>query len=223
LRRLWSKRERLPKPLVRLSSGKSILQHQLEALSQYISLDQVVLVVGYKKELILEQFPNLLYVYNPNYAVENTSKSLLRALKKWDEDLLWLNGDVLFHPSVLEGLFKASKTCMLVNAAPVHEEEVKYRLDQRPEFAGRIVEVSKSVFPADGEALGINYCRREHLEPLIRHLMACEDQDYFERGIQQCINEGIPVGSECVDQSLCIELDFPEDLERANSLLIKWK
>src|SRR3712207_8839046 len=36
-------------------------------------------------------------VYNPHYATTNTAKSLLRALRKFDDDVMWINGDLYFE------------------------------------------------------------------------------------------------------------------------------
>ncbi|MBA3815849.1 MAG: phosphocholine cytidylyltransferase family protein [Parachlamydiaceae bacterium] len=208
----------LPKPLTSLATGKSILENQLEILQRFISLDHVLVVVGYHKEEIIERFPHLLYVYNPNFANENTAKSLLRALNKLDEDVLWLNGDVVMHPSVIASILKEPKTSMVVNIGQVGEEEVKYSLDDD----GRIIEVSKGVLQAKGEALGINFWERKDLAAFRKNLERCSNKDYFERGIELCIEEGMAVWSVPVDQGLCAEIDFPEDLEKANQMLLKW-
>jgi len=209
----------LPKPLTSLVSGKSILQHQLEVLSLYVPSDDIIIVVGYHKEQIMEHFPDFLYVYNPNYASENTSKSLLRALNKCREDVLWVNGDVVFHPSVLEAILDDPKTSMVVNVGKVGEEEVKYHQD----VEGKILEVSKHVDRPEGEALGINYCSLADLAMFRSNLERCSPHDYFERGLELCIEQGMSVWSVPVDANLCLEVDFPEDLERANSMLRKWK
>ena len=177
------------------------------------------MVVGYRKELIMEKLPDLLYLYSPRYAEENTSKSLLRALRKIDEDLLWLNGDVVFHPSILEKLIALKQTCMVVNVGPVGEEEVKYRTDAQ----GAIVAVSKGVADAQGEALGINFFKRADLVALKEGLERCADLDYFEKGVEWALQQGIKVYSLPVDAGLCTEVDFPEDLDRANCMLKSWK
>src|ERR1700722_6567051 len=81
-----------PKPLTLLSHGDSILEYQVKILTQYISVDDIFVVVGYQKERILEKLPDLVYIYNPHYATTNTAKSLAHALRKvHSEDLLWLN------------------------------------------------------------------------------------------------------------------------------------
>ncbi|MBA2367800.1 MAG: phosphocholine cytidylyltransferase family protein [Candidatus Protochlamydia sp.] len=207
-----------PKALTRLTNEKSILQTQLEAISLYASLDQVILVIGYQKEKIMAAFPELLYVYNSLYDQENTAKSLLRAVKKIDDDVLWLNGDVIFDPKILKPLLERKQTAMIVNQATVGEEEIKYRTNQE----GLILEVSKQVEAAEGEALGINFCQKSDL-PLFRTcLEECRDKDYFEKGIEKGIQQGMKVWSSMIGAEDCAEIDFPEDLIRTNKLLRKW-
>jgi choline kinase len=208
----------LPKPLARLASGKTILGHQLESLSHYVSMDSILIVVGYHKEEIMEQFPGFLFVYNPNFAQENTAKSLLKALNKIEDDVLWINGDVVFHHSIIASILNISKTSMVVNVGPVGEEEVKYRQDQ----LGCITEVSKTVLHPRGEALGINYCSEDDLVQFRASLEHCAEHDYFERGLELCIQQGMSVWSIPVETHLCTEIDFPQDLERADILIQKW-
>ena len=94
-----------PKPLTPLANGKSIMQMQVEHLSAVFNADDIHVVVGFKKELIMERFPELTFIYNPYFDQTNTSKSLLRALKKdLSQDVLWLNGDVVFDGYLLEAL-----------------------------------------------------------------------------------------------------------------------
>ncbi len=208
----------LPKPLTPLSTGKSILGRQLDLLRKHVSLNDVMLVVGHHKEAIMDAFPELLFVYNPAYAHENTAKSLLRALVKCNEDVLWLNGDVVFHHSVLAAILALPQTGMIVNQGPVGEEEVKYRQDVN----GLIETVSKQVTDPQGEALGINYCSVGDLPRFRCALEVCENNDYFERGLDICIEQGMKVKAVCVERHLCTEVDFPADLERANMFLKEW-
>ncbi len=217
--RLDGSHDHIPKALTRLANHKSILQYQLDALACHLSLNQVIVVVGYHKEQIMAAFPDLMYVFNPLYAQENTAKSLLRAFKKIEEDVLWLNGDVVFHPSILKPLLDADRTAMIVNRTGVGEEEVKYRTDGEE----RILEVSKQVKLGEGEALGINFFKREDLSLLKENLERCQPKDYFEKGIEQGIQQGQIVWTSLIDAKECAEIDFPEDLVRANQLLEQWQ
>ncbi|WP_068471332.1 NTP transferase domain-containing protein [Candidatus Protochlamydia phocaeensis] len=217
--RLDGKEDHRPKALTQLVNGKSILQFQLDALEEYLSLDQVYLVVGYQKEAIMSVFPDLIYIYNPLFEQENTAKSLLRALRKIDDDVLWLNGDVVFHPSILSKILRKDCTGMIVNQASVEEEEVKYRTNEE----GRILEVSKQVGQPQGEALGINYYKQADLPLLKQNLADCHPKDYFEKGIEKGIQSGQIVWSIPVASNECAEIDFPDDLVRANQLIKEWR
>ncbi len=208
----------LPKPLTPLLDGKSILQHQIENLEMYFSRQDILIVVGYHKELIMEAFNDLLFIYSPRYAKENTSKSLLRAVKKIREDLLWINGDVVFHPSILEKLLALKSSAMVVTTGTVGEEEVKYSTDS----AGKITAVSKTITGGEGEAVGINFLRASDLPLFEKHLEGCIDNDYFEKALESCIAEGLDLKACPVGPNLCTEIDFPSDLERANFYFKSW-
>lgn len=212
-------RSPVPKPLTVLADGRSIMQRQIENLSQFFGQHRFTVVVGFKKDLILEAFPQCSFVYNPFYGDTNTSKSLLKALElTGSESVLWLNGDVVFEPSVLEVLvphIEQRQSFVSVNTARVGEEEVKYSLDAD----GFIKDLSKQVVNSPGEAVGINFVASADKSVLIDRLRECADQDYFERGIELAIAQDrsryLPVD---ISEHLCIEVDSREDLAQANDM-----
>ena len=141
-----------PKPLTRLDDGRSILGRQLDHVSAVLGPQvRATVVVGFKLELVMEAFPDVSYVYNEAFDRTNTSKSLLKALRvSHDGGVLWMNGDVVFDPSVLERvrpLLQADRSFVCVNTAAVGEEEVKYTVDDR----GLVRELSKTVVDGLGE------------------------------------------------------------------------
>ena len=207
-----------PKPLTHLRDGRSILQQQFDNLALGFPGRGVHVVVGYKKELVMEALPDAVFHYNPDYDQTNTSKSLLRAVRHAGEGgVLWLNGDVVFEPELLaelQPLIREGRSAVCVNTESVGEEEVKYTVDGD----GYIAELSKTVQHALGEAVGINYVSGHDLPALRRQLEACADQDYFERGIEQAIAEdGLRVLPVDISRWSCLEIDFQADLDRANS------
>lgn len=205
-----------PKPLTELANGKSILQNQIDSLLKFINIDDIYVVVGFKKELIMEAFPDLLYIYNNYYDSTNTSKSLLRALKKVrNHDVIWMNGDVAFESSVINRVIKCPFNSMAVNTSKVGDEEVKYRIDEK----GRITNVSKLVDYPNGEAVGINKIIQSAVNALINKLEVCDDFDYFEKAIELAIQEGLEVFPINVSDLFCKEIDFVEDLESVNDIL----
>jgi choline kinase len=208
----------LPKPLTELSDGRTIMGQQFDNIRfAFGSAAQVTVVVGYKLEHIIEAFPQASFVYNEQYDQTNTSKSLLRALQaSGPGGVLWMNGDVVFAPEVLERaaiMIAREQSFVTVNTASVADEEVKYTTSAE----GYINELSKTVKNGLGEAVGINYVSRADKATLIRHLARVGAQDYFERGIETAISQDrMLVEPVDISDLYAVEVDFAEDLERAN-------
>ena len=208
-----------PKPLTPLNNGKSIMGLQIDNLAQHFSTDDISIVVGFKKDLIMERFPEVNYVYNPFFDRTNTSKSLLQALKKHKgKSVLWFNGDVVFDEkllSVLQVDIQQSNSFISVNTSSVAEEEVKYTLKN-----GYVKELSKEVKNGLGEAVGINFIASTDLDIFISQLEKCGDNDYFEKGLEMAIAEnGLKVKAVDISKYNCIEVDFKEDLQNANNIV----
>ena len=205
-----------PKPLTKLNNGESILGRQVAYLSEYLGVTNIIAIVGYKKDLIMESFPNLLYVYNNFYDTTNTSKSLLAGLHKIEnENVLWLNGDVVFEKELLPQIIKCSKSCMAVNTNSVGEEEIKYNVFDN----GNIKEVSKTTSPALGEAVGINKIMTSDLPLFKANLEKCDERDYFEKALELSIQDGMKIMPVDINKYLCMEIDFWDDLEQINKQL----
>jgi len=206
----------LPKALIPLKDGKTILDLQIENLSNFVSLKDILVVVGYKKELIQRAHPELIYVYNERYSVTNTSKSLLLGINGIEDDILWLNGDVVFDKEIIPKLLKAGQSCVLVDKKSCGEEEVKYSLDEE----GYIKEISKEVKNAEGEALGINFVAKKDLPIFKKHLHLVEDNDYFEKAIENMIiQDGVKILPIDKGDLFCEEIDFIKDLEKVKNYL----
>jgi choline kinase len=214
----------LPKPLTTLRDGRSIMQQQVDNLRSVLGADvPITAVVGFKATIVMEAVPGLLFAYNEEFDRTNTSKSLLRALTTSHRGgVLWLNGDVVFDPRLLQTVLpflERDESFVCVDTAVVGEEEVKYTVDAE----GFVRELSKTVVGGLGEAVGINYVSSTDKAVLIEQLRACGDADYFERGIETAISErGTRVHPVDISEFAAVEIDFEEDLRRAN-LIEDWQ
>jgi choline kinase len=208
-----------PKPLTRLATGQTIMEQQVDNIKSVFGDDvRIMIVVGFKNDSVMEHQPDAVFVYNEVYDQTNTSKSLLKALKASHEgSVIWMNGDVVFDKVILERLtpfIVSGRSAVAVNTSAVAEEEVKYTVDDR----GHVKELSKTVVDGLGEAVGINLIGGKDKAALIRQLEACEDQDYFERGIELAIaRDGVEVTPVDISDLFAVEVDFEGDLERANA------
>ncbi|WP_292834450.1 NTP transferase domain-containing protein [Microbacterium sp.] len=208
----------LPKPLTELGDGRTIMAQQHDNIrAAFGDGARITTVVGYRAEAVVEAFPDVDYVYNERYDQTNTSKSLLRALKATGKGgVLWMNGDVVFDPRILGRaieLIDRDQSFVTVNTASVSDEEVKYTVTAE----GFIRALSKTVRGGIGEAVGINYIARADKRAFIAQLGRVDDQDYFERGLELAIAEnGLLLEPLDISDLYAVEVDFAEDLERAN-------
>jgi choline kinase len=211
----------LPKSLTELSDGRSIMRQQIDNLIHaFGDTFRLMIVVGFKLEAIIERFPEATFVYNELYDQTNTAKSLLKALRaSGDGGVLWMNGDVVFHPEVLKRVtpeVQGGHSFVVVNKSKVGDEEVKYTLDS----SGYINQLSKSVVGGLGEAVGINHVSSGDKAKLAKRLEEVGDQDYFEKAIELGIeNDGLLFKAIDISDLYAIEVDFDDDLRRANALL----
>lgn len=211
-----------PKPLTLLEDGRTILAQQLENIYEAYGADtKVQIVVGFKLDLILEAAPDVSFVYNERYDQTNTNRSLLKALRTSGAGpVVWMNGDVVFDPAILKRMqanIDADQTVIAVNTSAVSEEEVKYTVTAD----GMVNELSKTVVNGLGEAVGINLIAAKDKVKLINWLAQCDDQDYFERGIELAIEkDGLKVLPVDISDLFAVEVDFEADLERANKRIV---
>ena len=208
-----------PKPLTKLKNNKSIMQMMTENISSTYDRDMINLVVGFKKDLIMESFPDLTYVYNQYFDQTNTAKSLLKVIRKnKGESILWMNGDIVFDKNILTRLKKyidKDISFVAVNTSKVADEEVKYTLNDEC-----IHKLSKDVENGLGEAVGINFISSKYVDLFIKRLEECKDNDYFEKALEMAIEkDGFKIKAVDISDFNCIEIDFEEDLKNANNLI----
>jgi choline kinase len=207
---------------------KSILEHQLDALDYY-GVPEAVIVVGFLKEQIVEKFGrqykniDLSYIENPDYAVTNTVYSLYLARDYFqDSDFLYFNADVVFHRSLIGRLLLSKyPAAMGVEVKRCGAEEVKVIVGN----GHRILRIGKKLPPEKclGEFVGIAKFGASITKDFIAGLKAVIDEGekmaFFEKGVDRILAKQ-QLYYEDVSDIPVIEIDFPEDLERARKQIL---
>ena len=204
--------------------GKSIAERQIDNLLS-VGVKDILCVTGYMEETVkaflLKQYPTLRFVDNPRFAETNTIYSLHLAFPELTEDFFYLNGDVIFKPTLLQKLLDFSGTGLAVEFKPCGEEEVKVALS-----GNRVTKISKQV-PLDiakGEFTGIALFRKT-MHPAFKKSLAHEIdvkqnvKDYFERALDAIVSQVALTAIDIVGEPF-VEIDFPEDLARARKLIL---
>jgi len=221
-RRLAPLTDSIPKCLIKIGY-KSLLENQLDALQRY-GIDEALIVVGYLKEQIMQTIGNqyktmsISYIENPNYATTNTVYSLWLAREYFaGQDFFYFNADVLFHYSLIGKLLDAPcETALGVEVKPCGEEEVKVIVDNQ----GRILRIGKKLDPAEclGEFVGIAKFGASLTYDFAAALKAVIDEglqmSFFEVAVDRILAKHAMYSID-ISKIPVIEIDFPEDLERA--------
>lgn len=229
--RMFPLTENVPKPLLDIGNGTTIIDSQLNSLAECAEVDEVVFVVGYKAEMIEQRLSNfkkmrVRFLYNPFYMLSNNLISLWLARGEMAEDFVIINGDNVFRPAVLRRLLdepKAKEIVMVIDEKERYSSEdmkVIYKND-------RLLQVSKKipVDEANGESIGMMRLLgkgREALRATLDEMVRVDEskQIFYLAAFQRLMDSGVPVYYNRCDEKEWSEIDFHPDLEliRQNSV-----
>jgi choline kinase len=139
----------LPKSLVNLGDGRTLLDEQVLGMRHAARIHEVVFVVGYQAALVERRVagsprsPQLRTLFNPFYAVSNNLMSLWIARGEMDEDFLVTNGDNLFTPDVYRRMLDECGSGVFLALSPKRRfdpDDMKARVAR-----GRVIAVAKTL------------------------------------------------------------------------------
>lgn len=210
-----------PKCLLTLG-GKSLVARLLTSLAR-AGVDETLIVVGHRRELIEQAIGEthdgmrVRYAFNPDYT-KGAILSLWSGRAAFDDDVLVMDADVLCSDGMIERLLRSPhRNCFLLDGrvAGSGEEQMLMARD------GRVFDISRQAkpgFDTVGESVGFLKVSRADGAGLLAALKECLDagRDRIEH------EEAYPifmanhvVGYERVDDLPWMEIDFPEDVTQA--------
>lgn len=208
--------------------GQSLLARQLDILFG-LGIRHVTLVVGYEADLIIDHVgtlvsrPEVAFVYNPAY-VKGSVLSLLAAQEAMTsgETVLVLDADVLFHPQIMQRLIEsAHQNCYLIDQDFVPgDEPVKIAIHE-----GQMVEFRKDLpneleFDTLGESVGFFKFDGDTAAEISGTCASYRSEGLLGAPHEEALRDVLlaqPSAFACEDVSGLpwLEVDFPEDVERA--------
>jgi NDP-sugar pyrophosphorylase family protein len=219
-----------PKCLVEVH-GKPILEHQLESVVR-AGIDSCVLVVGYLAIQIRQRFGDkfegvdLSYVENQRYAVTNNIYSLWLAREALRDDIILIEGDLVFERELLDDLvgrddpdiavvdsFRPSMDGTVILANGHVADAMVLKANQGPDFdygpALKTVNVYK---------LSRNTMRDLVIPGLSRYLIQERTDQYYEAVLSDLIQRDELKLSVLKTERRWAEVDTPDDLDAAERL-----
>lgn len=208
--------------------GQSLLARQLDILFR-LGIRHVSLVVGYEADLIIDHVgtlasrPEVAFVYNPAF-IKGSVLSLLAAQEAMTsgETVLVLDADVLFHPQIMQSLIEsAHENCYLIDQDFVPgDEPVKIAIQK-----GQMVEFRKALpvdleFDTLGESIGFFKFEGDCAAKIVQTCANYRAEGLLDAPHEEALRDVLlaqPSAFACEDVSGLpwLEVDFPEDVERA--------
>ena len=232
----------LPKPLLEIEDGKSIIEREIDTL-RAVGFEDIVIVRGYQKDKFT--IPNVTYYDNDVYTENNILESLFYAEEAMEEGFICTYADSLFSKDIFQRILNAPyDICIGVepnwknryanrNEHPTDEAElVKIK-------AGKITSLSKFCNPEayDGEFIGVAKFTKKGAEILRRNYHRAKESKscrfaegqrfhdavsirkaYLTDMFQELIDRGYPIHAVMVNHGW-VEIDTQQDYEYAQQLI----
>ena len=236
----------IPKCLLKVG-GKILLERTIENVLAS-GINEIAIVVGYQaekiREFVKQWFPQqrIRFILNPNYARTNNAYSLLLARRflenkdgKVNRKLLLLDSDIVFSEKLLPIFLEQScqefiaseqslawQCHIAVRVSGEHnEEEIRVKVNDN----GDIVKIGKNTPLVETycESLGIEIFSANTSARLFTQLEQRVRRgegrnEFYEMTFQKMIDEGITFKTVDVSRFPAMEIDTPEDLQRAEKL-----
>jgi len=226
-RRMGPRTANLPKVLLEFG-GKTLLRRHLESLSA-VGVREVVVVTGWHHERVDAEIERLLRDHPLRLeAVRNESFREGSALSVWAAEahltpeaapLLLMDGDVLYGPEMLSRLLDSpSGTCLLLDRRCALNEADPVLVAVR---GGRPFDFTKAYrgpYEEIGESIGFFKVGTRDVprfrEAARARTTGTRRSETLEDIVRELVQEGL-FGREDVTGLPWIEIDFPQDVERA--------
>ena len=205
-----------PKPMLKIG-GRPILEHILSGLPSEI--DEVILVVGYLKERIINHFGNKFGHLNLTYIEQDQKMGTYKALELCknqlteNERFLMLYADDLHGPEGLKECVTCGQYALLVYEAEdprrfgvveIDADSIVVGVEEKPENPKTNL-VSTGVMVLDKNIF--NFPARQHKN----------GEYYLTDSVEQMIEAGYKF--KAIRSSSWIPIGYPSDLEKAEQIL----
>jgi choline kinase len=231
-RRLRPDTDALPKTLLPVAGGTTILDIALRNLAA-AGLTDIVVVVGHAAEAIADRCAGLerahgvalTLVHNDRARDWNNAYSLWLAREHLRQGALLVNGDTVHPVSVEKTLLAARGAAGVILAIddvkPLAEEEMKVVLGERR----LLTRITKQMDPglAHGEYIGATLIEASAAAPLADALEATWRRDpgrYYEDGYQEFADRGGRIAVAPIGAVDWVEVDDHADLSRAREIAV---
>lgn len=215
-----------PKCLLKVGN-KIIIDHQIETLHKN-KIKDVVVVVGFCANQLINHLKknhpniNFIFIKNEEYATTNPTYSLWLAKNYLNDNILYLNADVLFDPKIIKKIITHDKPSVTAIQKGVWEEE-EVNVITNNKF--KVLKIGKQINQDKncGEFIGVTKFSKAFNKKLIKaldfYVSNGENKKFAADAINLAINKfGAQLFVEDITKFPSIEIDTLEDYKKAQSI-----
>ena len=219
---------KIPKCLIKVSN-KAILKHQLDLFIKYNQIEEILIIVGYKAELIRDYIkshynsnPKIKLLVNKNYNTTNNMYSLYLAKDYINKSFLLMNGDVILEKEIINSFIEFPfKDAIAVDIGTYNKESMK--VIQKDKY---LVDISKKINKKDALGCSIDFYKfsekgKNLLFDKIKQFIKIKNEKnlWTEVAIQSLFrNNELKMKAYDIKDKTWIEIDNLKDLRTANKL-----
>ncbi len=231
--RLGKITDKVPKVLVEVNDVPFII-NQLDALSKHKEIYEIIIIVGYKKELIKRQVGSeykgikIQYVDNDEWESTNNIYSLWLALGLIRSSFILMEGDIFFEHRLLDILFEnRGKNIVLLSSYKPWMSGTVAEIDKKSGAIKRLISSSDQYgdFNYNNKYKTINIYSFEYeffekyLKPSLNLYVKTNTKDYWELMLGVLVYLHVPnIHPYIVDNINWYEVDDENDLDAASYL-----
>lgn len=222
-----------PKSLLPINE-KALMDWHFDSLAK-VGIKDVVVVTGYKREVLeeyLEKFKsnfNVEFAVNDDYKVKGNTYSLFFGLEKVETDFLLFDADLIYETEILRAFVEdRNSNQILVGESSIDDIEcaktmidkdgfVRMTIDKRA-----VTEEERAKYKFAGEAIGILKFSKEYRDDMFNECKKfLADEKNISKNWEHVMNEFLHTHDMGIHQSVSnkwVEIDNREDYERAQQL-----
>ena len=222
-----------PKSLLPINE-KSLMDWHFESLAK-VGIKDVVVVTGYKREVLeeyLEKFKsnfNLDFAVNDDYKVKGNTYSLFFGLEKVETDFLLFDADLIYDTEILRAFVEdRNSNSILVGESSIDDIECAKAMIDKDGFVRMTIDKravsaeERAKYKFAGEAIGILKFSKEYRDDMFNECKKfLADEKNISKNWEHVMNEFLHTHDMAIHQSVSnkwVEIDNREDYERAQQL-----
>ncbi len=222
-KRLHSLTRHYPKCLIEIG-GQSLLARYFDALAN-VHIRHIVLVVGYKQDMIREAVtmfpgsPSVQFIVNEDYR-RGSIGSLWRTREVLDDDAVIMDADVLFHQAILNRLVQSAHPNALLMDETVQQTTEECMVVVRNHRVVALTKRMPASYDIAGEGVGFLKVAKADAPALFNAVEGQIHRGHLDMEYEDALEgffQTTPVGYETIGGLPWVEIDFPEDVQHARN------